>query len=162
MNSMYKSAVISDCGTFRYLLSRVWDDSDPKALIVMLNPSTADAEIDDPTIKSCIRLLNYLGFGGFEVVNLFAFRATNPRELEDALDPIGQVNDSYILEAADRCNEIVCAWGASQIALRRASLVYGMLSIKRLVLHCFGTNVVNRPKHPLYLRTGTTLQEYNE
>jgi hypothetical protein len=74
-------AVISDCGRYRYLLRRTWDYKKPRALICMLNPSTADAKQDDATIRSCVRLLSSIGYGSFEVVNVFAHRATDPKEL---------------------------------------------------------------------------------
>jgi hypothetical protein len=76
-----RAAVISDCGLYRYMLRRAWDYERMRALVCMLNPSTADAEIDDPTIRSCVRLLRALGFGSVEIVNLFAFRATQPAAL---------------------------------------------------------------------------------
>src|SRR5882757_2226662 len=74
-----RDAVISDCGKYRYLLRRTWDHSKPRTLFVMLNPSTADAEIDDATIRSCIRLSKEMGYGSFEVVNIFGLRATDPK-----------------------------------------------------------------------------------
>jgi hypothetical protein len=111
-----RDAVISECGTYRYLLRRTWDAKLPRALIVMLNPSTADAEIDDATIRSCIRLCKALGYGSFEVVNLFALRATDPDELAKAADPVGPGNDSSIERAIGRCDIAVCAWGAHPMA----------------------------------------------
>ena len=74
---MEKDAMISDCGKYRYLLRRAWDHTLPRGLFVMLNPSTADAEVDDATIRSCIRLCRSWSFGSFEVVNLFGWRATD-------------------------------------------------------------------------------------
>src|ERR1700684_272716 len=78
---MEREAVISDCGKYRYLLRRAWDHTKPRVLFVMLNPSTADASIDDPTIRACIRLCKAHGFGSFEVVNLYAWRSTDPQAL---------------------------------------------------------------------------------
>src|ERR1700731_2978902 len=106
-----RDAVISDCGRSRYLLRRTWDHDKPRALFVMLNPSTADAEVDDPTIRSCMRLAKQMGHGSFEVVNLFAWRATDPRELHTASDPVGPENDRVIEAAVNRCDIVICAWG---------------------------------------------------
>ena len=99
-----RDAVISGCGMYRYLLRRTWDHNRLRTLYVMLNPSTADAEIDDPTIRSCTRLCRYWGHGSFEVVNLFGWRATNPKELATANDPIGPDNDQCIAAAIRRCD----------------------------------------------------------
>src|SRR5579872_6884139 len=81
---MERDAVISDCGKYRYLLRRAWDHVRPRVLFVMLNPSTADANVDDATIRSCVRLSRQLGYGSFEDVNLYGHRATKPAELEIA------------------------------------------------------------------------------
>src|SRR5262245_45087455 len=107
-----RDAVISDCGRYRYLLRRTWHHLWPRALFIMLNPSTADAEIDDPTIRSCIRLSKAEQYGSIEVVNLFALRATDPAALEGADDPIGPGNDDAIGRAIGRCDLAICAWGA--------------------------------------------------
>src|SRR5215510_5582686 len=98
-----RDAVLSDCGRYRYMLRRTWDHSKPRVLFVMLNPSTADAEIDDATIRSCIRLAKGAGYGSFEVVNLYALRATDPAELQRADDPVGPKNNDIIEAAIGRC-----------------------------------------------------------
>src|ERR1700733_5671680 len=90
------TAVISDCTKYRYRLGRIWDHTSPTLAWVMLNPSIADASVDDPTIKRCISLANARGFGSIEVVNLFAWRATNPNDLHDIPDPVGIENDMHI------------------------------------------------------------------
>ncbi len=96
-----RDAVLSDCGTYRYLLRRTWDHGKPRALVVMLNPSTADAEVDDATIRSLVRLLRD-SYGSFEVVNVFAFRSTDPKRLTEPADPVGPRNQP-IIEAAKPC-----------------------------------------------------------
>lgn len=155
-----RDAVISDCGKYRYLLRRTWDARRPRMLLVMLNPSTADAEIDDPTIRSCIRLARGLDYGSFEVVNLFAFRATDPDELAKAADPVGPNNDGSIERAIYRCDLIVCAWGAHAIAERRDIHVRNMIRSHRPAIFCFGTTKTGAPKHPLYIKSGTPLELY--
>jgi len=155
-----RDAVISECGRYRYLLRRTWDHGRPRLLYVMLNPSTADAEIDDPTIRSCVRLAKGNGYGSFEVVNLFALRATKPAELSHASDPVGPRND-YIIEAAIlRCDVAVCAWGGHPMAEDRGRSVYTSLRRHRPAVFCFGLTKTGAPKHPLYIKSGSQLQTY--
>lgn len=155
-----KDAVISDCTRYRYLLRRTWDHGKPRVLIVMLNPSTADAQIDDPTIRSCVRLSKGLGYGGFEVVNLFALRATDPAELSKAADPIGPRNDITIEGAISRCDLAICAWGAHQMAENRARSVRSLLRLHRPAVFCLGKTKSGAPKHPLYIKSGTPLETF--
>ena len=156
-----RDAVISWCRSYRYLLRRVWDYKRPRALIVMLNPSTADAEFDDATIRSCARLLDALGYGSFEVVNLFAFRATDPKDLEKVIAPMGADNERVIFAAMNRCDIVILAWGARirWPNVRQHSCCPGSDRAKPAV-YCFGTTKRGAPKHPLYLKTGTPLQTF--
>lgn len=155
-----RDAVISDCGTYRYLLRRTWDHKLPRALYVMLNPSTADAEIDDATIRSCIRLAKGLNYGSFEVVNLFAFRSTDPAELERAADPVGPRNEHAIRAAIGRCDVAICAWGAHPMAERRRTSVQAILRHERPAIFCLGKTKAGAPKHPLYIKSGTPLEVF--
>lgn len=153
-------ATISDCGRYRYLLRRTWDTKTPRALFVMLNPSTADARVDDPTIRSCVRLSSALQFGSLEVVNLFAWRATEPDELMTAAEPVGEKNDVAIMSALGRCDLAVCAWGAHTAAVKRARQVIEMMRSHRPAIFCFDKTKSGAPKHPLYIKTGTPLLAY--
>ena len=157
-----RDAVISDCKQYRYLLRRTWDQEKPRALIVMLNPSTADAETDDPTIRSCIRLCKGLNYGSFEVVNLFAWRATNPNDLGDVRYPIGDRNNDTIEAAGARCDFYICAWGAHPMAKswQRDAEVYNILAAHRPAIFCLGTTKTGAPKHPLYIKSGTALEVF--
>jgi hypothetical protein len=84
----------------------------------MLNPSTADAETNDPTnIRRCIRFAIDIGCGSLEVVNLFALRATDPRELARHPDAVGPQNERYLHDAAFRADWLICAWGAHAFAM---------------------------------------------
>ena len=156
-----RDAVISGCGQYRYLLRRTWDHKQPRSLFVMLNPSTADADIDDATIRSCIRLSKSFGHGSFEVVNLFAFRSTDPHGLKVTADPVGAENDHSIEAAKHRCDLVICAWGAHQMAEQRASHVKGMLRSGRPAIFCLGKTKAGYPKHPLYIKTGTPLEAFS-
>jgi len=155
-----RDAVISDCGRYRYLLRRTWDHDKPRVLFVMLNPSTADAEIDDATIRSCIRLSRGLEYGSFEVVNLFGLRATDPVELQRADDPVGPRNNESIEGAVMRCDLAICAWGAHPMAAQRARPTHALLRRVRPAVFCLGTTKSGAPKHPLYIKSGTALRTY--
>ncbi|MGH9551149.1 MAG: DUF1643 domain-containing protein, partial [Terriglobales bacterium] len=94
---MEAKAVFDRSGKYRYTLSRCWNSDLERIVFLMLNPSTADAEVTDPTIRSCLGFARELGFGALEVVNLFAYRATEPAALKRARSPVGRENDRYIL-----------------------------------------------------------------
>ena len=154
-------AVISECGKYRYLLRRTWDNKKPRALLVMLNPSTADARQDDATIRSCVRLLAGLGYGSFEVVNLMAWRATDPKDLPaKPSDAMGSDNPRSIEAAVLRCDTVICAWGAHPYADRFKAAVLGIISLNRPAAYCFGKTKSGAPKHPLYIKSGTPLEVY--
>ena len=105
-------AVYSDCERYRYALTRVWDPLGPRLSFVMLNPSTATEVQNDPTVERCERRARALGFGGFRVTNIFAWRDTDPRKMRAAADPIGPDNDAAILEACDWGDQVIAALGA--------------------------------------------------
>ena len=107
----HAAATISPCGLYRYELVRAWGDP-PFCAFVMLNPSTADGAEDDNTIRRCVGFAQRFGFGGFSVVNLFAFRATKPEAMLAAADPVGPDNDAHILGALAAAQRVFAAWGA--------------------------------------------------
>lgn len=151
---MQKQATISDCGMFRYQLSRRWGQGRPM-LFVMLNPSTADASVDDPTIRKCIGFAQRNGCEAIEVVNLFAYRATDPRDLARAGYPIGPLNDDHIAAAAasTKCagGIVVCAWGAHARGLYRANDVSIRLAKICCEPHALKLLSDGTPAHPLML-----------
>lgn len=155
-----RDAVISDCGTYRYLLRRVWDYLLPRALVIMLNPSTADAKIDDATIRSLVRLLSGLGYGSFEVVNIFAYRATDPCELARIADPVGPANERVLCSAIGRCDIVICAWGANPAVGYKAVPILNEIRSRRPAAYCFGKTKDGSPKHPLYIKSGTLLEVF--
>jgi len=164
-----KTAIISPCEKYRYMLRRVWNYDRMRALVVMLNPSTADGQEDDATIRSLYRLLDTLGFGSFEVANLFAYRATDPKEITwlDSPTAIGEGNDSQIEAIAHRCDVPIIAWGAHSISehchgTNRSAEIISQLEAIRPALFCFGTTLNGSPRHPLYMKTGTVLETYRK
>jgi hypothetical protein len=151
-----KHAVLSDEQPeplFRYLLTRMWDAALPTMVWVMLNPSTADAMVDDPTILTCIDFARRNGFGSITVVNLFAFRSPHPEVMLAAADPVGPENDRHIhaelLSAAHSHGMIVAAWGTGGAHLDRDLEVVQAVEGHGLEMMCFGKTKDGHPKHPL-------------
>jgi hypothetical protein len=151
------TAVLSDDGVYRYTLSRRWD-AGPGVLWIMLNPSTADAANDDPTMRRCIGFTRAWGFSALTVVNLFALRATNPADLYRHPDPIGPVNDAHIVTQAQRHDLAVAAWGTHGDHQNRAAYVRRL--VDGIQLRCLGTTRGGHPRHPLYVRATQPLQGY--
>jgi hypothetical protein len=117
----------------------------------MLNPSTADELTLDPTVTRCRNFSRTWGFPAFEVVNLFAWRATAPADLFRAADPVGPANDHAILDAANRAGVIVLAWGNHGLKRGRAMEVLSLLAKRGRALHCLRVTSEGQPAHPLYL-----------
>jgi hypothetical protein len=156
------SAIISNCGQYRYRLDRPGDFTATRgpAVFIMLNPSTADATTDDRTIGRCRAFAQAWGCNGLVVANLYAFRATRPADLWLAPDPVGPENDEYLLQVAAEAGQIVCAWGADARADRVAA-VTSMLVDAGAVLRCLGTTkLTGAPRHPLYVRGDQPLIDY--
>lgn len=147
------SAIFSPCGRYRYSLRRTWDLGEGVATFIMLNPSTATAEVDDPTIRRCIRFARDWGYAGLEVVNLFAYRATKPLDLLAAPAPVGPENDDRIRAAVERSALTVCAWGAFPLARERALQLAWLFAT--FPVCCLGTTKDGYPRHPLYVPADT-------
>ena len=148
-------AVFDDSQAYRYALWRCWNPEAATVVFIMLNPSTADAASDDPTIRRCCGFAKAWGYGSVEIVNLFAFRATLPRDLRRSAQPVGNENDRYILEAVEAAAKIVVAWGNW---LGRDRSLLSLLATTPL--HCLGINQSGQPRHPLYVKRDTKLQKF--
>lgn len=169
-DGLLSRATISPCETYRYTLERVWDASRRRAMFVMLNPSTADASENDPTIRRCIAFATREGYGGITVVNLFALRATKPAALALHPDPVGPENDMWIQAALFRQPAVViAAWGAyppaaghgmASCATARVAAVLRLISIYGVPVKCLGTTKDGQPRHPLYLAGNTPLIDF--
>tara|TARA_B100002049_G_C16085590_1_gene379400 strand:+ start:31404 stop:31889 length:486 start_codon:yes stop_codon:yes gene_type:complete len=151
------SAVISKCGLYRYLLER--EPGDKPLVFVMLNPSTADAERDDPTIRRCRGFAKELGYTGILVVNLYAFRATKPADLGAAKDPIGIDNDAYILKVC-RDRDVCCAWGANGELSRAHEVLSAIHSVSGKTFS-LGLTKAGMPRHPLYVKGSQMLLPFD-
>lgn len=153
---------MSECEQYRWVLRRKVNAQSrliKPILFIMLNPSTADADNDDATIKKCMMFAEREGATMLTVVNLFALRATDPNELKKAEDPEGPGNDYRIEEEIEKhaCGLIVIAWGAHPFAGVRAQY---FLNNFNGVFYCLGVNKNGSPKHPLYLSKNTPLMKY--
>lgn len=136
-------------GEYRYRLGRTWDDAASRACWIMLNPSTADATVNDPTIRRCIGLSRAWGYGSLVVVNLFALRSTDPRALRTHLSPVGTRNDEAIMEESARAGLVVAAWGTHGSLRGRHGYIREALATR---LHHVGLTKEGFPRHPLYVR----------
>lgn len=149
--TMVKTAAISEDGAYRYLLARDWSVGD-RILWIMLNPSTADANVDDPTIRRCIRFSRDWGFGSMEVVNLFALRSTDPQHLAHRPDADGGAqNRMYVLDAMADAQLSVAAWGAHKM-VRSSKL---RTEVEARSPWCLGVTKDGYPRHPLYVAAAT-------
>ncbi|GIT90950.1 hypothetical protein JANAI61_14080 [Jannaschia sp. AI_61] len=146
------TATYSDDEIYRYDLTRTWDASGGRVAFVMLNPSTATELSNDPTVERCERRARALGFGAFRVVNIFAYRATDPRDMRAHPEPVGgAANDRAIRDAALWAQRVVCAWGTHGAHLDRGPSVERMLRATGVPLHHLGLSKAGHPKHPLYI-----------
>jgi hypothetical protein len=147
------SAEFGDGGRYRFRLDRAWDAANRRRLVVIgLNPSTADDTEDDPTIRRCVAFAKRELCGGLIMVNLFAYRATDPRELATAAFPCGSGNDTSVLQACRTPSAIaIAAWGVNGAFRSRGEEMRALLSRSGVQLYHFGLTKDGHPKHPLYL-----------
>jgi len=157
---MKKTALLSDCGLYRYELQRIWEAGKPLLVTCMLNPSTADAYSDDPTIRTLLHFGRAWGYGGLLVVNLFAFRSSSPKEMQSQIDPRGPKNIQFIngalALARSQNRPMLAAWGANGAHHAGPNDWEGgqdwlcrLAGIHTVDLICLGTTKDGFPKHPM-------------
>ncbi|RKG62909.1 DUF1643 domain-containing protein [Corallococcus sp. CA054B] len=164
MTSRYldAGAELSACGLYRYRLWRRWSaQDDRRVLFVMLNPSVADGQQDDPTLRRCVGFAQAWGYGALTLCNLFAFRATDPADLMRAKDAVGPLNDEALDAAAREASLVVGAWGAHRLVSQRAPAVLALLRRYHPV-HALALTGAGEPRHPLYLTGHLRPQLYRE
>lgn len=149
-----RSCVFSECRTYRFRLDIVWDAALPVCNFIMLNPSTADELVNDPTVERCQRRAAEWGFGRLVVTNLFAFRATDPKEMLAVADPVGLDNDRHIAEAAREAKLVICGWGIHGKHRGRSNAVRTLLSSLNVSLTALRLCQDGEPGHPLYVGYG--------
>ncbi|MGI9315705.1 MAG: DUF1643 domain-containing protein [bacterium] len=141
-------AVFSKSGRYRYAVWRTWDLALSNVLFIGLNPSTANAYRDDPTLRRCVDFAQNWGYGGVCIANLFALCATDPMALFQARDPVGPANNDWITKLVNESGIVVAAWGNLGCYKDRA------LKVRKLIAKpcfCLRTNITGEPAHPLYL-----------
>ena len=153
-----RETIISRCESYRYCLWREWEDRSPRYVaFIGLNPSTADAVNDDPTIRRCIGFATRWGYSSMCMINLFAFRATKPADLRKSEDPIGSANDDFLRELSKSADLVVSCWGNHGSILGRQQNVVRFIGISC----CLGVTNQGQPKHPLYVPYETELMTYS-
>ncbi len=149
-------AVFSVCGRYRYSLSRrVSLTINSVCLFIMLNPSMADASVDDPTVRRCIRFARRWNHGELRIVNLFGLIATDPRQLESSDDPVGPDNDAALVDALSAADTVVAAWGSRGELEQRSRQVLGLIDRLGIRVWHLGVNKTGEPRHPLYVPSRT-------
>jgi hypothetical protein len=149
---------------YRYQLRRTWDETKPHAMFIMMNPSTADSKVDDPSVAKCGRFARTWGYGGIYVGNTFAYRATDKKHLRVIADPIGPENNKYLIEMAKKAAIVVFAYGKPQHkALRARGKELARLLIEKAHVkpHILSRGKDGTPKHPLYLKKTSEPVEWN-
>ena len=154
---MIKTAKISDCSHYRYFLTRIWCQESGLVNFIMLNPSTADAEKDDPTIRRCMGFARSWGYGGIAVTNLFAYRTTSPKTLKEAFwthglhGPKHPYNADTLVSMAKRSAVVICAWGNHGEFEDAGHNTRSMLKGSGIKPHYLRLTKSGEPAHPLYL-----------
>ena len=161
-NGVICGAEFSKCRKYRYSLWRIWDTDKPLVMVVGLNPSTANENTDDPTIRSISRIANSNGFGGVCMMNCFAFISTDPDLLEvnlaNALVENVDANDVFLEYVAEKCSDVVFAWGSFPIVKESGRDI--QLSKMFPNAKCLAINKNGSPKHPLYCKSDTQFIEW--
>ena len=152
------SAYISPDGLYRYSLERDLDADESVCTFVMLNPSTADGTYDDPTVRRCIRFARDWGYGRLRVVNLYAYRATKPRDLWLVNDPVGPDNNRVLAAAFEESDCLIAAWGAKAKRQRVAEV----MALPYAPRKALGLTKAGAPRHPLYMRANCGVVLYGE
>ena len=142
---MNKTALLSADNIYRYQLSRIWDEEKPKILFIMLNPSTADEFVEDPTIRRVVNYAKDWGYGGVYVGNLYAFRSTDPKGLKSIADPVGPENINHIQTLISLVDKVIYAWGNEQ---KEPDWLKKIVETP----YCIEISKKGIPKHPLYLK----------
>lgn len=141
-------ALFSPCRKYRYTLWRIWDPGKQYACFLGLNPSTADETTDDPTVRRCVDYSRRWDMGGLYMLNIFAYRLTDPENMKAVTDPVGPDNDRWLNEIASSAGIVIAAWGNHGDHMDRGREVLAMLSN----VYCLKLNSNGQPAHPLYLR----------
>ena len=152
---MRGTASFSPCKRYRYSLTRMWDAAGARCCFCMLNPSTADAHVFDPTVRRCFGFARDWGFGSMEAVNVCAYRATKPSDLHAQDEPMGPGNPRAIRRAAARAQLVIAAWGNHALEQPEALAHAERALMGHGNVRCFGLTGMGQPRHPLYVAAAT-------
>ena len=141
----------SPCRKYRWRLNRIWQPEKGVVNFCMLNPSIADENRNDPTVATTIQLADRWGFGGVVVTNIFAWRATDPKDMRAAAEPIGAENNKHIQQVARSAKLVMIAWGAHGHYLNRGEQVLDG-PLHGLKTYCLGWTESGQPRHPLFVK----------
>ncbi|WP_242215231.1 DUF1643 domain-containing protein [Bacillus cereus group sp. BfR-BA-01383] len=157
---MESMALFDDSKTYRYSLERIWDPHKERVLFIMLNPSSANQDSEDATSKRCFNFAKGLGFGSLEIVNLFAYIATNREELLQVSkeDAIGPENENHVIRALNRADMVIAAWGENCKYHNRHKDIHELF--QGYHLYCLGKTRDGFPRHPLYLSKDSQPMDY--
>ena len=151
-----RRALFSPCTHYRYTLWREWIGGSGTCAFIGLNPSTATDTIDDPTIRRCSRYAQAWGYQTYLMLNLFAWRDTDPRRMKSASDPVGPLNDDVLVDQAQQASIVIAAWGAHGTFNGRSDAVRQMMNDADVTLHYLALTKDGHPGHPLYLKSTLT------
>lgn len=154
---MATETLFSPCRKWRYTLWREWIGGSGYAMFVGLNPSTADEVSDDPTVRRCISYAKAWGYAGLCMTNIFAFRATDPKDMKAVHDPVGMDNDMHLLRVSRHAGVVIAAWGAHGAYRGRGAEVMAMIP----GMKCLSKTKGGYPAHPLYLKSSLLPIEFN-
>ena len=160
---MLRGAKFSDNKKYRYALWRIWGQRGNYLNFVMLNPSNADEQINDPTVQRCENRANQLGYDGLFVTNLYGLISTNPQLLYEDNSSVGELNDKYIGLASKVCDRIICGWGVhgSKVVNNRVCTVMDILTKSNNNISALQINADGSPRHPLYIKYDKKPINYN-
>ncbi len=161
---MIRDAQLSPCGQYRLRLTRAWAPAGTQVCFIGLNPSTADATQDDPTLRRCIGFAKAWGHGSLVLINLFARRTPSPTALwkmaRAGEDIVGPLDDAALIDIAAQAQQVVACWGAAKAARPRGRALVQSLKRAGVFVHAIARTKGGDPRHPLYLRKELTPLPY--
>lgn len=160
MVDITRTAIFDQTGRYRYRLDRRWQEQGEQVTFVMLNPSRADATIDDPTLRACIQFAQCWEYASLAVVNLFGYRTPHPKVLKQVKNPVGRENDAHVLQAVKESRQVVLAWGNWGELYGRDRAILQLLSPYQSKLTCLQQNRSGQPRHPLYIKRDVPLMPF--
>eukprot|EP01084_Bolivina_argentea_P270830 460612_1 len=159
-DNIERGAIFSQDSQYRYALHRIWDDSKKKVMFIGFNPSTADGQIDDATVKKLIKYCKLWDYGGLYICNLFAFVAKNPLDIDECEHPIGSSNDYYLQKYSVKSDKIIVMWGRQGAFYNNR--IQNVLKIFTMRIYCFKLTKNKQPYQPLYLPLNTQLELFKQ